>query len=366
MKSVKQIHTLDARGHVFLEVMREALELNPDQMLEAIQGLREETATVLKAKGVDYLSLRSALTPSQDRHEVALIFDTLEIDDSWYGRQVFERVIPLLEPSARQSILNGDYLGGNKDQKFLERALRESVHENRIFKFRHSTQFFIVYLNNVTMAQIRNLNDGLAGWRPYIGFADTTYASPFKWLLSTMLVNLCVKFEKIIIQGHEDDRPDTENCNISEIPFEEHGYRCISLQSLKTGILLSYKIERPVLSAFKSDTEISLNAISERPAILKGFEVEVDERKLQYLKFQKGSSMNRASLGNVSAGQLAKIIEAKVEQSYIYNLSYLPDHDVTKFNIIVEHKNDDGKPIRLLAGLEYRPEAKKVRLITLY
>jgi len=366
MNAIEPIHTINARGHAFLEVMRDTFQLTPDQMVREIQSLRQATADALKTKGVSYSELRSALTPSQDRREVALVFDTLEISDSWYGHQVFEKVIPLLESKARFSILVGDYLGNNDNQLFLERALRSSLRASHDFEFRHSTQFFIVYLNNMTAAQIGKLHFELSSWKPYVGYADTTYESPFKWLLSTMLVNLGVKFGKTIIQGHEDDLPDSEDCNISGMPFEDSGYRCVSIQSIKTGVLLSYKIERPVFGEGDADTEMALNAVGAEPEILTGFQVEVDGRKLEYLKSQKQGSINRASLQHVSAQELATIIKSKVERSYIYNLSYLPEHNVTKFTVMIEHEDGDGNPTRLLTGLSYLPKTKTLRLITLY
>lgn len=137
-------------------------------MLREIQQLRTETVSVLKKKNVDYSELRSALTSSQNRREVALIFDTSRISSSWYGFSVFEQIIPLLDVNARFSMLVGDYLGGNKDQEFLEKAMRDALNYSDNLEFKHSTQFYIVYLNNMTDAQITQLDAGLDSWQVYV------------------------------------------------------------------------------------------------------------------------------------------------------------------------------------------------------
>ena len=53
--------------------------------------------------------------------------------------------------------------------------------------------------------------------------------------------------------------------------------------------------------------------------------------------------------------------------SYIYNLCYLPKHDVIKLNVMLEiPRADGGYPTRILAALEYQPDKKNLRVITLH
>ena len=79
---------------------------------------------------------------------------------------------------------------------------------------------------------VGRIDNGLASWEAYVGFADTTFGSIFKFLLSSMLVNICLKAGRIIIQGHEDDRSADENVNMSGYPFEENGYVCRSIHRI--------------------------------------------------------------------------------------------------------------------------------------
>jgi integrase len=133
------------------------------------------------------------------------------------------------------------------------------------------------------------------------------------------------------------------------------------------GLLLSYKIERPVFAGFESDSEFALNAISATPLPLKELSIEVDEAKLVYIKSKKAGSMERAGLATVSSAELAAIIRQKISNSYIYNMSYVEEYKIMKFNVILEfHHHVSRKATRLLAALEYRPTEKMLRLLTLY
>ena len=350
----KPIHTLNARGNIMLEVMRDHFGLKPHHMQREIQAMRHTLEELLAKKGISYDKLKSALVPDRKRREIALVFDTMSIESSCYGREVFEKIIPLLEKKSNHSILVGDYLDrpGQADQLFS--AIEEAVQLRRSVEFNHPTQFFIVYLNNLTDAMVRRFDDGLTGYRAYVGYADTTYASMFKFYLSTMLVNLCVKHGAVIIQGHEPDRDESEDVNMSGYPFEESGFTCRSISSDLEGILLTYKIERPAFPGFEVDTEFALNAISLQPMPLNDFSVEVEEAKLAYVKANKSGSVERAGLEAISAAELAALIKAKISGNYIYSLEFKEEYNVAQFNVILELPSAlSSKPTRLLAGLEY-------------
>lgn len=365
--SAKSLHTLNARGNVMLEVIQQYFKLTPEHMFRQIQGLRQTVEDALALKGISYDALKTALVPDRQRREIALVFDSMSIESSCYGYDVFEHVIPLLDKNSNHSILVGDYLDrpGQLDELFS--AFEEAVKLRRSVEFRHPTQFYIVYINNLTDAMVEHLDKGLKGYDAYVGIADMTYMSRFKVYLSTMLVNLCIKHGKIILLGHEPDRDDTEDVNMCGYPFEENGFVCRSINGDVMGVVLSYKIERPVFPGFESDTHFALNAVSTTPLPLDDFDIQVEEAKLEYLKRDKAGSMSRAGLASIDRTQLAALIHAKVQDSYIYNLSFSAEHDVIKFNVIVEiAEGKTSERTRLLAALEYQPEKKLLRLITLY
>ena len=367
MATTKPLHTLNARGNVMLEVVRDYFKVSPERMLHEIQALRQSVEEALALKGIKYDDLKTALVPDCKRKEIALIFDTLIIDDRWYGMAIARRFIPLFNTDSNHSVLAGDYIDTGAGQELLFKAMSDSVSFTRQVEYKHSSQFYIIYINNLTDAMMARFHQGLLGWEGYIGYADTTYASPFKTLLSTMLANAFIKHRKYIIQGHEDDRPNSEDINMSGYPFEEHGFICRSVQSQLEGTLLSYKIERPVFPGFESDTEFALNAISTNPQSLQDFAIEVEEAKLSYVKAAKSGSVAKAGLEEITSDQLAALIRSKLSTSYIYNMSFDETHNVAKFNVIVElpRPSDEGN-VRLLASMQYKPESKTLRLITLY
>jgi len=350
-----------------LEVMRDHFKIPSSRMLLEIQAMRAELARVLDAKRISYERLKTALVPDRKRGEIALVFDSMAIEDGWYGNAVFTRLIPLLNPKSNHSILAGDYLGENKHQQVRFEALRDAVRLNRGVTFKHSSLFYIVYINNLTSAMIDRIETGLSDWVGFVGVADTTYGSLFKYLLSTMLVNVCVKHGRIIIQGHEDDRPASEDVNMVGYPFEEFGYHCRSVPGYLKGVFLSYKIERPVLEGFEVDTEFSLNAVNATPLPLDFFSVEVEEAKIAYLISNKADSLARAGMEKLSASELGERIKERISGSYIYNMTHDDDaHGVTKFNVILELSSPSAEKTRLLAALEYKSGPRKLRLITLY
>jgi hypothetical protein len=140
------ILTLNTRSHVMLEVIRDEFGLRPEQMRREIAALHADLLSILRSKNIDYTSLRSALTPSTDRHEAAFLFDSQAFDSGMYGRETFNCLLPLLDRCSTQSILHGDLLG--RDQQLIGEILQESVTWARAFTFRYSTQIYCVYVNS--------------------------------------------------------------------------------------------------------------------------------------------------------------------------------------------------------------------------
>ncbi|MBN3124354.1 hypothetical protein [Pectobacterium brasiliense] len=123
----KTIHTLNARGNVMLEVMRDYLMLSPQIMNAQINIMKNEVVNLLNGKKINYDDLKSALTPDRKRKEMVFIFDTNLIESDWYGNDVFKQIIPLFKKESNHSILVGDYIGSSFDQDFLYSTFRTSV-----------------------------------------------------------------------------------------------------------------------------------------------------------------------------------------------------------------------------------------------
>jgi hypothetical protein len=133
------------------------------------------------------------------------------------------------------------------------------------FTFYTSSQIYCVYVNSVSAALRDSLNSQLKAYSPYIGYADMTYGSPFKTYLSRTLGSGYVKHASLVIQGHPDDVPPEENENTLGHQFEKFGIACRGVPESYEGLLLTYKIESPVLPGDESDTLYSINAIADSP-----------------------------------------------------------------------------------------------------
>ncbi len=356
-----RVLTIDARDNVMLEVARDHFGLSPAQVLTEIQWLLAETTSALARRGVDYLDLAPALVPSSKRDEAAFFFDSSQIDDSWYGYEVFERVIPLLSHRSYHSILTGDLLDNRIPQWELREEFEAALIPANPFRFQHSTQFYCVYINNLTPHMIQVLDGGLSEFRPYVGHVDCTHDSFMKRWISLCLPAQFIKAGRVVLQQHEDDLDEDANQNTIGYPFEDYGYAVRSVPSMMYGTLLSYKIERPVIAGLEVDTELALNAVSTSPSDLVGFEVEVEPQKLEYLTTYKSGSLRRAGLSGFSSNELSAVIREKLRANYIYNLRNLKQHDTVVFNMIA------GFDLcRLMLSLHYKPESRTVRLVTLY
>ncbi len=358
------IFTLNARGNILFEVTRDYFNLTDKHMHNEIQKMHTVVQQILATKKISYDKLKYALVPKTDRHEAGFIFDSQSLD-SWYGYEVAKIMLPLYNKDMTQSVLWGDLIGENQDMIF--KLLDRSLVLSRPFKFTHGSSLYCVYINNLTKFSIKNFHQSLSKFPAYVGYIPSTFSSPTKTYLSAILCNAFIKYGNKIIMGHEDDRSNNENVNMIGYPFEDFGYNVLSFQSVYFDTFLSYKIERAVFPGFKVDTEMSLAAVAEQVIPLKDCEVQIDEAKHNYLKSEKLGKLKKAGIASLDRAELANIIKMKIEESYIYNLTYLSEHDTIKFNLIVEiQRRSNEQPIKLLAILHYKPQEKILKLITLY
>lgn len=359
------IFTLNARGNVFLEVMSTQLGISQPRMMAEIQAMFRSTVQDLKKSGIDYSSLKTALVPALDRNEAAFIFDSTAIKDSCYGAEAMSKVLPLLDSRSTQSVLAGDLIATKNAQEFVFCLLQQQMILARSFEYKHSNLLFCIYITNLTDASLQRIHTELRNYPAYLGLIPTTYSSPAKTYLSTTLVNVFVKRNQTVLLAHEDDRSNDENINITLYPFESFGYTIKSIQQNDFSHFLSYKIERAIYSGFESDTHFSLNAISESVLQLSDLNVFIEDAKYEYLL--NAGKLIKSGLTQVGKAELADLIRSKIEANYIYNLRHMRDHNVRTFNVILEVPHSSGEdPVRVNVSLEYRPNDRILRVITLY
>jgi len=363
----RTIHTLEARGNILLEIVKDRSGAGDPAMRRLIWRAADELTHILSQRGVRYAELNSALVPQIDKVEIALLFDRTSIESAAYGWQAHARVLPLLNSTSSHSILHGDLNDeAAPDDDWIRTALQIHLQPSgNPFQLVGDNQIFCVYLNNISVHLRRKLNDALKDYRPYIGYIDTTYASQFKAYLSQTLVPAYLKHGRIILQSHPDDEPPPENENMLGYQFEDAGLVCRSVPNSYYGLLLSYKIERPVLSGDEADTRFSANVISDTPADPASYDLEIDKAKFDYLKDKKTGTLRRLGVLGSPKATLEQLLYAKLHSNYIYNLAYSDQLAVGKFNIVLELAPlDGGQPLRALAALKHLPGTRCIRLIT--
>lgn len=357
------IYTIDAREHGFLEAMSAHYKLSNAEIYRQINLLAAGTIETLKQKGIDYSNLKNALIPHSNRKEIAFVFDSTLIDSSWYGYEVAEILIPLLDRNSANSLLLGDYICDYRYAKMYKDIFFQHIHPHKSITYKSSELFYVVYINNLSEQHFNTLNNGLQGMNAYVGYFDLTYSSPIKTVLSSVLVNAILKYKTTIINPTEADIDE----NITGLPFENNGYRIVGINDLSYGMFLSYKIEREVFPGFEADHRFSLNALSDNVLDLETLNLIIKEDKLEYLRREKSGSMEMAGLDKLTADELSVIIKKKLQDNYLFNLSFNPAHEIMKFNILVEvPRFDQNKPIKLIVALEYAPRTESLRLITMF
>jgi len=356
------VHTLDARDNVMLEVMRDHFKLSPHVMHRQIQEVAHATSALLRKKGIDYGALRSALVPQQDRHEMALLFNIDFKASGSYSYPVHQRLLRLFNRQSSHSLLHGDIT--DKGWGAFEEAARNLV---RVGQRRfESPMLYAVYVNNLTDQMLADIHRGMGDYPLYIGYVDTTYGSMFKALLSTQLVHAYIQHRGMTLGQHEDDRHENEDVDLVGLGLDEGGYKMRSVPGMNFMLLLSYKIERPVVGGYETDTEFSLNAISPIALPLESCEIEIDPRKFEYLSREKAKSLQGLGLLDSHMDQLKVMVQERISGNYIYSMTQDDTHGVSRFNIMIEARPaDTGRWFRAMVGLEYKPEERRLRLITL-
>jgi len=360
------IYTLNARGNVMLPVLREHFSWTDAHTFREIQRFHKDFLDILRAKGIDYASLRSALTPQQAKHEAAFLFDEQRCDNTFVpGVECANALFKTLGRRTTHSILGGELVD---DRDEIARTLlgRSAVIATDL-NFKHPCFCYVLYVNNLSIEAVASMHSRLNAHKAYLGYVPCTYASLAKTFVSMHLVNLVIKHADTVILGHEDDRPNTEDHNLHLHDYRALGFKLKSLQSSYFSTFLSYKPEWMLLKESDDDLEIALRAMSEQASPLSDFTVLIEDDKFnKYLKTAKLGKLEKAGIADLSKAELEDTIRKKLRASYIYNMEWVdePTHQLSKFNIMLEFPRAVGHPERLMVALEYKPAERVLRLLT--
>lgn len=106
------IHLINSEGEV-LSVYRDCFNVSNNRFSKELLDLHKDLKESLKNEGIDYYSLRNSLVPKTDSEEkeICLIYDTSKINDSWYGKVIFNELIEKFDLFHEQfCVCSGDFL----------------------------------------------------------------------------------------------------------------------------------------------------------------------------------------------------------------------------------------------------------------
>lgn len=359
------IFTLEARGNITLELIQKVFHLSDKQCTAVIISEFERLKQKLSIKGIEYSQLKNALIPAQkNRREIAFIFDSTKIISNFYGHEVFKVLIPAMDDESTYSILCGDIIIDKLSPEYWVEVIFEKLVLYHATTFRHPSQYFAVYINNLSKNQTDTFINCLSSVDFFIGYIDMTFSSILKSLISHSLVRLAIKNKKTFILSHEDDRDDVENVNLSGYDYESYGFNYKSINGMYFGLFLSYKIE----SDYPDDADVkySFSAIKSEISTYREIPVSISNEKMDYLKSNKCGVLSLLGLENVSPQKLERLIQEQIRKKYIYNLKFLEEYSISKFNVSIELESSSGSKRKVVVALKYNEGCNQFQIVTLY
>lgn len=184
------IYTIDARDHLLLGLTKMHGGYTTSDMREIICSFHLELLKVLKKKKISYEELRHALSPGLEKNEAVFIFDSRMADSGLYGNEFMDKLMPLIDPRTVHSFLHGDLIG-NDDVAYD--IFCDSLVIHKGINFEYASNFYGIYVNNISSDRLGVISEGLKREKAYIGYMDMTYSSRSKIFMSACLTNAFLK-----------------------------------------------------------------------------------------------------------------------------------------------------------------------------
>ena len=368
------IYTINTREFLLYPTIKSFFNLSDIDVYKMINDEHLKLLQRLSMKNVQYNNLKRALIPNQekDKKEICFIFDSLQINSNIYGNEIFNKLIPLLDRESTYSILAGDYIDILKDipnsQFILKDALKETITEYNSSIYQYSNQYFLIYINSITEKQTQAIIESLKKFCWFYGYADVSLHSRFKTYLSEILSSICIKNKSTIIASHHSDYNDFENINMFGYPFEENGFKFISINEDSFGPFLSYKIESILPN--KDDVGFSFNALFPKFDSIEKLKINItDNRWNNYFnnkenKNGKQEILKTLDIDNIGKDEFTEMIFNQICGKYIYNLRKNEYEDNYLFNVCIELLTKNQRKRKTTVALKYRPDCGEIEIVT--
>lgn len=360
------MHVLNSYTNTSLSSMARYFDFESEQMRRYIRVAHHHATNDLANAGVNYEELKNALIPIRGRREVAFLFDSTVVESGFYGLEVAKLWLPAVQQYGpdKTVIRNGDII---LPPWLIWQQLETLLISNREFPRLHASQYFVVYLTNLSATQLRTLD---AAFRTasdiYIGYVDCSTWNPLKAGMLLPQVGLRVK-NKMILGADQDG--DT---NAALYPIANNGFQVIPIREELYDTFLTHRLDNGVPEWADDDSVMALSVLGGNFGPVSDIEIRVESSRLKYLVEDHGDSIDEA---NVSPELLGAAITEKLSNNLIYNLRLTPGShagepdpnlDAMMFTVQVEFQNADGEVRRYQAGIKYRPETHTGELVTFY
>lgn len=358
-----KIFTMDSRDYVVWDVIQsdakdQGLSVNFNKAILSEFNIFQN---ILKNKGLRYQDFKTVLTPQKKRFEAAFVFDTLKVEDDLYDSFVIRILLPQLYKTGNYAVFFGDFIASNELQSDIRDLFSLAFSSFDPESFQHSSQYCVLYLNNLTRTKLDGLEALFKSYEQYVGMFDLTFSSPLKTHLSKKLGQMFLVMDDKVIAME-----DEAGCLYKDYGYSELGFSVYGIYDPYFNLFLSYKIEREILPQFKSDTYFSISAINPEPKDIYDFDIFIECPKFDYLMREKKDSFDRIPQNYLTLDSLSRQIKEKIANNYIYNLE-LNQHDTSKFNILLEFPGKSNRdPVKFEASFEYCSDKGVLRLITMY
>lgn len=337
------------------------------------QMLNKEFCSMQEAllqKGLNYKDFKKALIPPQKGYiECAFLFRMYEMENL-YGAQALNPILKIISESqafkkATFSIKAGD-AEVSCPNNYIDTDLIQQVIEPRTPRKREPfSQYFIVYINSLTINQAEIIDRELNSYSWYAGYVDISKPSFSKNLL--LLPQLCIKTRNTILlprpydaDGNDSDLNTFYKFNkfnfdvkyILDIWF--HSFLCSSIVSL---------------APFKEHADASFEILYDEPLDSSPSAVNVSLDKVdKYLKTTKVGILKNVGLSNSTPEEIAKVISSASNSGHIYNIDISriddPKDPIIKYDLrIWLRKNATLKS--LIIACKYSLTTKECSLVTI-
>lgn len=277
------IYTFDTRDLIIWELLKDHFKLEPKRIFHEINTQFEIMMRRLESINVPYGELKNVLVPQKKKREICLVFDSMQIQSTAYGRVILNEIMPIILGFEKVAVFYGDLLGKQNREWQLQFKLLLEREINGITNFRYinSNQYFLIFLNNITEQRLKLIVNSINSLEYYVGYLDLTYQSYLKDIVSGSIAQKFLIYKNIAIMASSED--DDEDVNYSLYDFKKSNYIVRNVDQNQYGSFLCFKICRSFYEFDREDFFFSLNTATDDPTFIDDYEIIIDELKFNYL-----------------------------------------------------------------------------------